>query len=432
MTAVLTAPPVTRRRGGLLRQRDFRLLWTGETTSSLGSSVTGVALPLVALTTLHAGVVAVSMLTASAWLPWLVIGLPAGAWVDRMPRRRVMMVCDGASLVLFASVPIAAWAGVLTMAQLLAVALLAGVAKVFFATAYRAYLPALVDESDLVEGNSRLQGSESAAQVAGPGLGGLLAQTFGAANGLLADAVSFLVSALCLRGIRATESRPPARRRALRHEIAEGMRFVARDRLLRVFMIFGSASNLVLTGYGAITVVFLVQGVGLSSGAAGALIAGGSAGGVLGAFLAPRLARSVGSARALLVCKVGATPFSLLIPLTGQGWRLGFFVLGSVGMVGGIVAGNVISGGFMQAYCPTELMGRVTTSIQVVNFGAIPVGALLGGFLANAAGFRPALWMLFGSFVLSSLILLAAPIRNDRDLPTRRVAPSEPAGTIGA
>jgi MFS family permease len=432
MTATLVQAPGQRRRGGLLRDRDFRLLWIGETTSSLGSSVTAVALPLVALTMLHAGVIAVSLLSAAAWLPWLIIGLPAGAWVDRMRRRPVMMVCDAASLVLFASVPIAAWAGVLTMAQLLVVALLAGVAKVFFATAYRAYLPSLVDTDDLVEGNSRLQGSESAAQVAGPGLGGLLAQAFGAANGLIADAVSFLVSVFCLGGIEAREPRVEVRRRALRKEIAEGMRFVARDRLLRVFMVFGGAANLVLTGYGAITVVFLLRGVGVSSGAAGLLIAAGSTGGVLGALCAPRLSRRIGSARALLVCKVGTTPFGLLIPLTGPGWRLGFFLVGTIGMVAGVVGGNVISGGFMQAYCPTRLMGRITTSIQVVNFGAIPIGAVLGGLLADAVGFHWALWILFGSFVLASLILLAAPIRGERDLPTRPTEASELAGTIGA
>jgi hypothetical protein len=121
----------------------------------------------------------------------------------------------------------------------------------------------------------------------------------------------------------------------------------------------------------------------------------------------------------------------LLIPLTGPGWRLGFFVVGAMGLVGGVVAGNVISGGFMQAYCPSELFGRITTSMQVVNYGAIPIGAVAGGTLANAAGFRPALWILFSSFVLASLILLAAPIRNDRELPTRPGTRSEAAGTIG-
>jgi MFS family permease len=432
VTATLPRAPEQCRRGGLLRQHDFRLLWIGETTSSLGSSVTSVALPLVALTTLHAGVIAVSLLSAAAWLPWLLIGLPAGAWVDRTRRRPVMMACDAVSLLLFASIPVATWAGVLTMAQLLLVALLTGVAKVFFATAYRAYLPSLVEAHDLVEGNSRLQGSESAAQMAGPGLGGLLAQAFGAANGLIADAISFLVSVVCLRGIQAREPRVEVRRRALRQEIAEGMRLVARDRLLRVFMIFGGAANLVLTGYGAITVVFLVRGVGVSSGTAGLLIAAGSAGGVLGALFAPRLARRIGSARALLVGKVATTPFGLLIPLTGPGWRLGFFLVGSIGLVAGVVAGNVISGGFMQAYCPARLMGRITTSIQVVNFGAIPVGAVLGGLLASAVGFQPALWILFGSFVLASLILLAAPVRGERDLPTRPTEASALAGTIGS
>ena len=133
-----------RSRGGLLRHRDFRLLWIGETTSSLGSSVTSVALPLVAITNLHASVFAIGMLSAAAWLPWLLIGLPAGAWIDRMPRRPVMLVCDLVSLTLFASVPVAAWLGLLTLPQLLGVALLTGTSKVFFATAYRAYLPSLV------------------------------------------------------------------------------------------------------------------------------------------------------------------------------------------------------------------------------------------------------------------------------------------------
>jgi MFS family permease len=419
MTAATTLPDTAPGENGLLRHRDFRLLWLGETTSSLGSSVTSIALPLVALTTLNSGVVAVSLLSAAAWVPWLIIGLPAGAWVDRMARRPVMIACDLASVLLFVSVPVAVWFDALTMAQLLIVALLSGMANVFFSTAYRAYLPALIDDADLVEGNSRLQGSESATHVVGPSLGGVLAQTLGAANALVADAVSFLVSLLCLRKIEAEEPRVDVERRPLRREIAEGMHFVARDRLLRIFMVFGGAANLVLTGYLAIGVVFLVREVGVSASAAGLLLSVGSIGGVAGAVLAPRLSRTIGSARALLLCKVGTTPFGLLIPLTGTGWHLGFFVVGEIGLVGGIVAGNVLSGGFMQAYCPRQLMGRITTTIQVVNYGAIPIGAVLGGLLADSLGFRPALWILFGGFVAGSTILLAAPIRGDRDLPTR-------------
>jgi MFS family permease len=171
MISVLDTPRVTRRLG-LLARRDFRLLWIGETTSTFGSSISGVALPLVALTVLHASVFAVTMLTAATWLPWLIIGLPAGAWVDRLPRRRVMMCADLVSLAAFASVPVTAALGRLTVAQLVVVALVAGTATVFFATAYRAFLPALVDRGDLLEGNAKLQGSEQVARIAGPGTAG--------------------------------------------------------------------------------------------------------------------------------------------------------------------------------------------------------------------------------------------------------------------
>jgi hypothetical protein len=250
-------------------------------------------------------------------------------------------------------------------------------------------------------------------------VGGALAQLFGAANGLLAEAVGFAVSLVCLRRIRARETVAVAPRRPLRQEIADGLRFVGRDRLLRVLMVFGGAANLVLTGFGAIEVAFLVREVGLTSAAVGALLAVGSAGGVLGAFLAPMLGRRLGTARALLLCKVGTTPAGLLIPLAGPGARLGFFAAGAFVLIGGIVAGNVISAGFMQGYCPRELMGRVTTTMQVVNFGAIPLGAVLGGLLADRLDYRPALWLLLSGFVAFSTILLAAPIRGLRDLPTR-------------
>ena len=163
------------------------------------------------------------------------------------------------------------------------------------------------------------------------------------------------------------------------------------------------------------------------------LLALGQCGGVVGALVAPRVVRRVGSARALLLFKIGATPFGLLIPFTAPGTGLAFFVCGSVGLVAGVVAGNVVSGGFVPRYCPRHLLGRVTTSMQFVNFGSIPIGAVLGGVLASSLGFRPALWLLMGTWVLSSMILFAAPELRGRDLPVRDGAtePSEPAGRIG-
>lgn len=220
-------------RSGLLRQRDFRLLWIGESASSLGSSVTSVALPLVAVTALDASAFAVSALAAATWLPWLLIGLPAGAWVDRLSRRRVMLVADWTSMAVFLSVPIAAALGLLTIGQLVGVALIAGTAKVFFATAYRAYLPFLVSGPDLLEANAKLQGSEQVANLAGPGLAGLLAQLLSAVGGLIVDAASFVVSAICLTRIERRETLPSGTPRRLRADIRDGLLLVARDRSIR-------------------------------------------------------------------------------------------------------------------------------------------------------------------------------------------------------
>jgi MFS family permease len=414
----LAEPPVRPRRLGLLARRDFRLLWIGETTSSLGSSISSVALPLVALTLLHAGVFAISVLTAAAWLPWLLVGLPAGAWVDRLPRRRIMMAADLVSLGAFASVPVSAALGWLTVTQLLIVALLAGTAAVFFTTAYRAFLPALVGADDLPEGNAKLQGSQEVTHIAGPGIAGLIAQTAGATGGVIADAVSFAVSAACLARIHVPEPRAAAPRHRLRSEIAEGLAIVARDPLLRVNAVFGSLANLVLTGYQSVLVVYLVRVVGLDPGLAGVVLALTSIGGVLGALVARRAGARLGTARAVLLSKVGLLPAGLLIPLADRGPGLALFVLGSIAVTGGIVAGNVIWQGWVQAYYPAGLLGRISTSVQVVNYGAIPVGAVLAGFTASHLGVRPTLWIMLVGLVLSTGVLLVGPLPRLRDLPS--------------
>jgi hypothetical protein len=199
---------MTGRRGGLLRQRNFRLFWAGESISEVGNSVTVVVIPLVAIDTLHASTFTVTLLTAMVWLPWVVIGIPAGAWVDRLPPRSVMLASDAVSVAVYASVPVAAWCGVLTVAQLIAVTLIAGAASVFFNSAYQVLLPGVVDEADLAEGNAKLLGSREVAQIGGPGIGGLLAQAAGPVAGLLANAVSFAVSFCCL-----TAMQPPGDRR---------------------------------------------------------------------------------------------------------------------------------------------------------------------------------------------------------------------------
>ncbi|MEU9608662.1 MFS transporter [Streptomyces sp. NPDC048057] len=421
-------------RGGLLRRhRDFRLLWCGETAGKFGASVTGVAMPLVAVSTLDASTFEVGLLSAGAWAPWLLIGLPVGVWVDRLRRRPIMLGAAAVSLVLFAVVPVAARLGQLSMGLLLAVALLTGAAAVFFQTAYTAYLPSILRPEDQPEGNAKLHGSASAAQIAGLGSGGLIAQLAGAVNGLFANAATFLVSLLCLAGIRHREPRATAAARAGRSagtlvgDVRAGVRLIAGDPWFRTLTLFGAASNLALMGYQSIQVDFLVREVGLAPGTVGTLVAATSAGGVAGAFVARRVADRIGTARAMLLFELGLPGSALLIPLTAGGAGVLFFVTGGFFVSAGVVAGNVIKSSFQQRYCPPELLGRLTATAAFLSYGTIPLGALLGGTLGTVLGTRAAVAVMAAGVPLAALILFFSPVRRARDLPTSRRPPDGPA-----
>ncbi|MEU4118390.1 MFS transporter [Kitasatospora sp. NPDC028055] len=431
MTATLArsaAGPELRSRWGLFAQRDFRLLWAGQTVSRLGSSVTTVALPLVAVLTLGAGPLAAGLLTSAIWLPWLLFGLPAGVWVGRAPRRSVMIACNLGSAVLLASVPVAGWLGVLTLAQLLAVAFLGGVCSVFFDAADQAYLPELVAPADLIEANAKLQGSGSAAEVAGRGLAGLAVQLVGAAAGLLIDAVSFLIAAGTLLRIRArpepadrAESMEPAEqaeRAGLRRQVREGLSFLLRDPYLRAFLCFGAAANFALMGYQAILALFLVREAGIAPGWVGALASAAAVGGVLGAAAARPLCGRLGTARAVRTVLLGAVPLGLLMPLAGPGLGTALYVLGALGVVAAVVFCNVVLGSFRQSYTPPGLLTRVAAGSMFAVHATIPLGALAGGALGEAIGLRPTMWVMTGLLVVAGALPLFSPLRTLRELPT--------------
>ncbi|MFG2829368.1 MFS transporter [Streptomyces sp. NPDC048434] len=408
--------------GLLRRHRDFRLLWCGETAGKFGAAVTNVAMPLVAIATLHAPTFAVALLSACVWLPWLLIGLPVGVWVDRLRRRPLMLAAAGLSLVLFGAVPVLAAAGGLSLGLLIALALSAGAAAVVFQTAYSAYLPTLLAPADQAEGNATLHGSASAAQIAGQGAGGLLTQLAGAVGGLSANAVTFLVALLCLLGIRHREPRPDPRDRvprALTAEVAEGLRLAAGDVWFRTLTLFGAASNLALMGYQSLLTVFLVREVGLSPGAVGGLLALAGTGGIAGAFAVRTVADRFGTARAMLLYELGLPSAVLLIPLTTHGAGAVLYVAGSFAVSAGVVGGNILKAGFQQRYCPPALLGRIIASTSFLNYGTLPLGALLGGALGSALGVRTAMWIMTAGVPLAALILLFSPIRTVRDLPVR-------------
>lgn len=403
--------------GGLLRTRNFGLLWVGESTSAVGSSITTVALPLVAVSTLHASPAMVTLITASSWLPWLLIGLPAGVWVDQWPRRRTLLIANVASAVVLITIPVAAWANVLTMTVLLVAALLAGTAGIFFNVAFNAFLPHLVSSEDLMEGNSKLQTSASVAQVAGPGLGGLLAQAAGAVNGILIDSFTFLVSAACLLGLR---PEPEPRRSAvdrprMLRQIADGIGFIMRGPLLKAILMVAATTNFAMLGITALRVVYLVRTDGAAPGTVGIVIGLGSLGGVVGAALASRVSRRFGSARTYLVANVAVAPFVLLLPLGG----LALFAVGSFVVSAGATAANVMTMTFRGNFVPAHLLGRVTAASRIFVFGTIPLGAVTSGLLASALGIRPAMWALTVLYALTPLPLLATPVRTLRDFPGR-------------
>jgi predicted MFS family arabinose efflux permease len=400
-------------------RRDFRLLWFGETVSRCGSAATDVALPLVAVATLHVSALTVGVLGVATWLPYLLISLPAGAWVDRFHRRPVMIASNIVSALLFASVPVAAWLGRLSVLHLLTVAFCTGFAKVFFRTAYQAYLPTVVGQRDLAEGNARMQGSASAAEVVGPGLAGLMAQAFGAVTALLADAISYLVSTACLRSIRVQEqpNQNPDRKTGLIRRICAGLRYTAHDPYLRTLALYGSLGNLALIAVQTLLIVFLIRVVKLGPGPTGLLMTGLGVGGILGAMLTGTIVRRYGTARGLLLATAVTTPAGLLLPLAQPGPRLVLFTLGLLVLAAGIVAGNIIAATFRQSYCPPHMLGRVSAVISFLVFGTMPVGALIAGTLAAKFGIQTALWTVCAGLILPAVVLVTSPIGRLRNLP---------------
>ncbi len=424
MTAPRPKPP-----GRLSANRAFRLLWAGQSVNELGSFISMVALPLLAVSHLNASTLDVGALEAVQWIPAVVIGLPAGALVDRSHHRRhIMMAANLGQAAALASVPVTAAAGVLSLFTLLAAAFAAGLFGVFFQTAYSPFLRAIVPPDQLVAANGRLQSSWSAAQVSGPAIGGVLVQVIGAANAVIADAASFLISLVSLWAIRADEPLTSApSRQSVRTQIRGGLHHLGADPLLRTMAIVGALANLLLTAIGAVEIVFLVRSVGVTAGGVGVLLATSGIGGLAGALSASPIERWLGTpltARSALAC---TAPFALLIPLTYRGAALVFFALGAFAASFGISVVSIMFASLRQATCPPHLLGRVGASSQLLTAVTIPVGAIAGGILGQHIGNRSAI--LVGAIAYTAVGLAASmsPLRRAPELrlPGREHAPRE-------
>ncbi len=420
--------------GRLWRHRDFMLLWGGQTVSEMGSAVTNLALPLTAVAVLKATTFQVGLLTAAATVAFALIALPAGALVDRRAKRGIMIACDAARLVIIGSVPVAWYAGVLTMGQLYAVAVTAGVCTVFFDVSYQSYLPVLLSQEHLMDGNGKLGTTQSFAQLAGPGLGGGLVGAFGAAGAMSADAVSYAVSVASLLAIRHREPRgQPAggdaglSRPGLRAEIAEGLRYVVGHPILRKIVACTGTSNLFSSMATAVEIIFLVRVLHVRPAYTGLLFAIAAVGGVAGGVLSGRLARRIGSARVIWFSILVFGLPQILPALAEPGWRLALFPIGFAATFFSAVVYNVAQVSYRQAVTPPRLMGRMNAATRWIVWGTLPLGAVIGGALGTAIGIRPTLWIGLAGSWAAGWWVFCSPLRRMRDVPHQAAAESAPA-----
>ncbi|HEX8095312.1 MFS transporter [Jatrophihabitans sp.] len=407
------------RRRGLWHHPEFRRLWIGESVSQFGSTISQLALPLVAILIVHASTFEVGLLVTFQMAAFLVVGLPAGAWVDRMRFRAVLIVNDVLRAVALASVPVAHWLGVLSIGQLYAVALLTGVCTVFFDVAYQSYVPELVDREQLVDANAKLQASESVSQIGGPSAGGLLIQVLTAPYAVLLDAASFLWSASWVAAIR---TRPPkAERRPdrnLRREIGEGLRFVLGNRLLRSIALCTGTSNLFGSIAAAVFYVLLARELRLSPGLIGLIESTSAIGGLAGSLVADRFARRVGQGPAIWISALAMAPFGFVAPFVQRDWTLALLAFAQGVMWLNVVIYNITQVSFRQGLCPPALLGRMNATMRFLVWGTMPVGGFLGGVLGETIGVRQTLFVVAVGGSLSFLPVFLSPLRRMRELPS--------------
>jgi MFS family permease len=402
----------------LLRtDNDFRRFWTGQTISLFGDQISLLAVPLVAVLVLDAGAAQMGYLTAVGLAPNLILALHLGAWVDRQAsRRRLMLVADLARATLLATIPIAAAIGVLTLAQLYAVAFGVGCLTVLFFVSYNTLFVALVDRDDYVAASSLLNGSRALSFVGGQGIAGVLVAAFTAPFALVADAASFLASAAFLRRISPAEPEPVA---AGPGQVAAGVRFIARTPIMRAALGASATLNLFNFVFWAIFILYATRTLGVGPAELGLVLAVGAIGGVVGSMVAGRLTRRIGVGRALIVGFVLFPAPLLLVPLASgtKPMVLAFLGLAEFGSSVGVMLLDIDLGALFAALVPDLMRARVTGAYTVVNYGVRPLGALIGGALGSAIGLRPTLWIATVGALTGVLWLMPSPVPRLRELP---------------
>src|SRR5262245_15868981 len=401
-----SAPPLRSRRlrwtmrslwpkGGLWRHPDFLRLWTGETVSQFGSQISQLAIPFTAILVLDASAFEVAALGTVEFLPFIIFTLPAGVWVDRMARRRILIAGDVGRALLLGSIPIAYLFDVMTLGQLYVVGFLVGICTVFFDVAYQSYLPSLVERNQIIEGNSKLEITRSAAQISGPGFAGVLVQIFTAPYAVLIDAVSFAASGLFILRIRKVEEPPRVEtdengaKPSMWIELKEGLHFVLSNPNLRAQAGCTATSNFFSSVAFSIILVFAVRELDLSAGLIGLVLSLGALGGLIAALTATRISSRFGIGPTTIVVAAAFGPTMLAYAFAPSGHAPVPLLVAAQLVFGFTVVGyNIVQVSYRQAICPPRMQGRMNSVMRFMVWGTIPLGTLAGGALASWIGLR--------------------------------------------
>jgi MFS family permease len=433
-------PTQAKPRGGLLRHPNFLKLWVAETVSVFGSQISGLAIPIVAAIILKVEPFEFALLGTIEFLPFILFTLPAGAWVDRLRRRPIMITGDVGRAIALLTIPIvyAINPSYLSIWQLYVVAFVTGTLTVFFDVSNQSYLPSIVERDELIEGNSKLQISQSAAQIAGPGIAGVLIQAVGAAFAVVLDSLSFLWSAFFVFLIRKPE--PPvihpadaagAKRPSIVSDVRDGLRFVIGHPSLRAISAGTGTSNLFGSIGGAIMLLYALNELHLNPGQLGIAFAIGNVGALAGAFLANRIAGWFGLGPTIVGSLFLGGFLMLMIAIAPAGdAALPFLVVGV--LFGGFsqMVYNINQVSYRQAICPPRMQGRMNATVRFLVWGTMPIGSLLGGAIASVIGLHPTIWLAAILGFVPAIFPLLSPVRKLRVMP--EPVGDEPAAAAAA
>ncbi|WP_404429760.1 MFS transporter [Microbacterium lacus] len=419
-SAAVASPSTPAPKGSLWRDRNFLTLWGGQTFAQFGAQITELALPVLAVLVLNANEFEIGVINAAGFAAFLVIGLPAGAWIDRMRKRHVMIAADLVRALALATVPLLWWAGVLDVWHLVVIALVMSVATVFFDVSYQSIVPSLVRPTQIAEANGKLESTHQLANIAGPGIAGWLVGILTAPIAVLATVFTYLASFVALAFTRDDEIvAPKHEHEPLLQSIREGVGWVFGNPYLRRIVGTTGVSNFFSTVTFTMLPIFLLRDLGLSPASMGIIFSLGAVGGLLGAMATPHIVRWIGEARSIPISAIAFSVAGLFLPVAALVPEFAFVLLvvqSAVSMFT-VLLYNIVQVSFRQRITPKRLLGRMNASIRFFVWGVMPIAALLAGALGTWLGAVPTMWIGAIGGLVSALFVVTGPFWAMGELP---------------